>query len=196
MNLANRLTMLRFTLLPFFVLALAIEGLAARVTALVVFGFAAATDLYDGWIARSQKAKTAWGELMDPLADKLLVISGLIFFIGFDMGIPAWMVVLIVIRELGITGLRLMALLKGIVIPASGEGKTKTLAQMTTVTVILILCILKESGLQLEGLSTLPIRIAPLILVSITLLLGLASGTRYLWQYKEVIFPVEEKDHH
>ncbi len=189
MNLANKLTMFRFVLLPLFVLAMAIKGQAAKSIALFIFGLAALTDLYDGWIARLHRTETSWGKFMDPIADKLLVISGLIFFVGLNL-IPAWTVVLIVVRELGITALRLVALLRGVVISASGEGKIKNSVQMVTVILILILVILKEGDLPLAGLSLL-VKVGPLFLVSITLFLSLFSGANYILRHKELIFPVE-----
>lgn len=192
MNLANRLTSLRFILLPLFILALAIGGYWASFLALTIFGLAAITDLYDGWIARSQRVETVWGKLMDPLADKLLAISAFIFFVGMDLGIPAWMVVLVIIREFGITALRLIALLRGTVIPASGEGKIKTLTQMATIIIVLVFIVLREGGLELEGVPGLVMNHGPLALMSITLFLTLTSGINYIWQHKELISPAQE----
>lgn len=188
MNLANRLTLLRFILLPLFILALAIEGYIAILFALIIFGFASITDLYDGWIARSRNVESAWGKFMDPLADKLLVISGFIYFVSFNLGIPAWMVVLIVVREFGVTGLRFVALFRGIVIPAAGEGKVKTLTQMITILIILLLLLLERGGLTVPGLLT---RYGPVTLMSITLFLTVTSGLSYIFRHKELIFPVK-----
>lgn len=192
MSLANRLTFLRFILLPFLILTLAIGGYWASLLALMIVGVAAITDLYDGWVARSQKRETNWGKLMDPLADKLLAISAFIFFIELDLGIPAWMVALIIIREFGVTTLRLIAFLRGMVIPASYEGKIKTLFQMVTIIIILLFVVLKERGFEYEGVFGSIMEEGPFVLMSITLILTLISGINYLWRYKELISPVKK----
>lgn len=192
MTLANRVTFFRFILLPLFILSLSIGGYWANLLALMIVGIAALTDLYDGWVARSHKAETVWGKLMDPLADKLLAISAFIFFVEIDLGIPAWMVVLIIIREFGITTLRFLALLHGRVIPASGEGKIKTLSQMATIILILGFLVLKEGGLEPEGILRVITECGPFVLMSITLSLTLISGINYFWRYKELILSVKE----
>lgn len=124
-NWANLVTMLRIAFIPVFVFFLFTDN---RVVALVIFCILAASDALDGYLARKFKTASKFGILLDPLADKLLVVSALIFLIG--RGVPAWMAWFIIIREFFIVGLR-MLLGKGLVIPASSLGKTKTLLEMS-----------------------------------------------------------------
>jgi len=105
--------------------------------ALVFFVAASLTDLFDGIIARRRNLITAFGKLMDPLADKVLICSAFIAFIELEW-MPAWMVILIVARELAITGLRLLAASKNLVLSAERQGKNKTISQITTVIALLI----------------------------------------------------------
>jgi CDP-diacylglycerol--glycerol-3-phosphate 3-phosphatidyltransferase len=105
--------------------------------ALVLFSFASLTDYFDGKIARERKLITNFGILMDPLADKILVCSAFIAFVGLGW-MPAWMVVIIVARELAITGLRLLAASKNVVLAAERYGKHKTISQIVAIISILV----------------------------------------------------------
>ena len=105
--------------------------------ALVLFVAASLTDLFDGIIARRRNLLTDFGKLMDPLADKVLICSAFIAFIELDW-MPAWMVILIVARELAITGLRLLAASKNIVLAAERQGKNKTISQITAIIALLV----------------------------------------------------------
>lgn len=134
MNLPNKLTMLRMIMVPFFVAALLAQpfGAASDWIALIIFVAASLTDLADGKIARKYNLVTNFGKFMDPLADKLLVCSGMICLIALNR-IPAWVVCIIVAREFTISGFRLIAAEKGTVIAASYWGKFKTTFQMIMV---------------------------------------------------------------
>src|SRR5438045_9763323 len=126
MNLPNKLTIARFLLTGAFVVVL-FSGISFNETiALVLFCLAGISDFLDGQIARRQKLITNFGILMDPLADKIMVCSAFIAFVGLNW-IPAWMVVIIVARELAITGLRLLAASKKLVLAAEGSGQHQTI---------------------------------------------------------------------
>lgn len=149
MNLPNKLTILRIIMIPFFVLFLLLEGgsnATYRYVAAVIFIVASLTDLLDGNIARKYNLVTNFGKFMDPLADKLLVCSGLICFTALGQ-LPAWVVIVIISREFIISGFRLVASDNGIVIAASYWGKFKTASQMV-MSVLLIL------NIQALGLVT------------------------------------------
>lgn len=140
MNLPNKLTVLRVLLIPFFVCLLLYKGgevTAYRHGSLLIFLIAALTDALDGYIARKYHLITNFGKFMDPLADKLLVCSALICFVGLG-DIQSYIVVIIIAREFIISGFRLVASDAGIVIAASGWGKAKTIVQMIAVIFILL----------------------------------------------------------
>jgi CDP-diacylglycerol--glycerol-3-phosphate 3-phosphatidyltransferase len=132
MNLPNKLTILRVIMIPFFVLFLLLDG-GANVTyrwiAAAIFIIASFTDMLDGMIARKYGLVTNFGKFMDPLADKLLVCSGLICFTALGQ-LAAWIVIIIISREFIISGFRLVASDNGVVIAASKWGKFKTVSQM------------------------------------------------------------------
>ena len=135
MNLPNKLTVMRVILIPFFVAALLYDNGSSqtmRIVANVIFIVASLTDLFDGKIARKYNLVTNFGKFMDPLADKLLVCSALICLIQLGQ-LPAWVVIIIISREVIISGFRLVAADNGIVIAASYWGKFKTTFQMIAV---------------------------------------------------------------
>jgi CDP-diacylglycerol--glycerol-3-phosphate 3-phosphatidyltransferase len=138
MNLPNKLTLSRLALTVAFLVVFLLPLPGGKTLALALFLVASITDHYDGKIARQRKLITNFGILMDPLADKVLVCSAFIAFVG-DRLMPAWMVILIVARELTITGLRLLAASKNVVLAAEGYGKHKTVSQMVTIVAILVL---------------------------------------------------------
>jgi len=165
MNLPNKLTILRVIMIPFFVFSLLVydgTNQYLRYVAAVIFVVASLTDLLDGKIARKYNLVTNFGEFMDPLVDKLLVCSALICMVELNQ-LPAWMVIVIISREFIISGFRLVASDKGVVIAASYWGKWKTTFQMIGV-VLLILNIEK-----LSVVTTIVIWIA-LILTVISLI--------------------------
>ena len=140
MNLPNKLTVLRVIMIPFFVIALMMEGGANqtyRMIATAIFVIASLTDFLDGNIARKYNLVTNFGKFMDPLADKLLVCSALICLIELGQ-LPAWMVLIIISREFIISGFRLVASDNGVVIAASYWGKWKTVFQMISVILLIL----------------------------------------------------------
>lgn len=137
-NLPNALTFLRALLVPVILLLLAREGATTRWWAFGIFVFAAATDSIDGWVARRWHGVTRWGQLADPIADKLLIIGALASLAVFGE-LPWWAVVVIVARELGVTMLRLALVRRNdIVMPASWWGKGKTISQVVAVSLFLM----------------------------------------------------------
>lgn len=138
MNLPNRLTLLRAVLVPVFLLLLFVKAIPLNFTfALVVFAAASVTDALDGHIARKNNLVTNFGKFLDPLADKVLVISALIAFIELDI-INSIPVIIIVAREFMVSGLRLLAADSGIVVAAGFSGKLKTAFTMVTIVLILV----------------------------------------------------------
>ena len=138
MNLPNKLTILRVIMIPFFLVALLVEGVpAGKWVALAIFILASLTDMLDGKIARKYNLITNFGKFMDPLADKLLVSAALIALISLGK-IPAWVVIVIISREFIISGFRLVASDNGVVIAASYWGKWKTVFQMVSVILLII----------------------------------------------------------
>lgn len=143
MNLPNLLTIGRCILAAFFVLLMSVDHLGCYMAAYVMFTAAAITDYYDGKIAREQNLVTNFGKLLDPVADKILMVAGFIMLMRVpDLYIPGWAVVAILAREYLITGARSLAAAEGIILPANVWGKAKTAIQMTYVFIILALVIL------------------------------------------------------
>jgi len=138
MNVPNKLTISRFALTVFFLAVIFGRVPYNETIALALFATAGLTDYYDGKIARRDHLVTNFGILMDPLADKIMVCSAFIAFVGLRW-IPAWMVVLVVAREFAITGLRLLAASKNLVLAAEGFGKNKTISQIVAILSILVL---------------------------------------------------------
>lgn len=136
-NLANKLTILRILLVPVFLVLIEVKIPHGVYFATIVFIIAAVTDKLDGYIARSRNQITNLGKFMDPLADKLLVVSALVSLV--EMGrLPAWVVMIIIAREFAITGLRAIAAAEGIVIAASWWGKMKTAIQIVAIIAVLL----------------------------------------------------------
>ena len=188
MNLPNKLTVFRMILIPVFMLVLAlpldwgtlqVAGAVLPVTHLVtaiIFIVASLTDLADGKIARKYKLVTNFGKFADPLADKLLVMTALIFFVQFDW-VPAWMVAIIVIRELAITGLRtLIVENNGKVLAAAMPGKIKTVSQMVAISFFLLHDIV-------FAMFNIPFA---MIMIWIALLATIYSGIDYFYKNLEV----------
>ena len=138
MNLPNKLTLSRLVLTLIFVIVIFADFPHAATLALVLFSVASLTDYFDGRIARRDKLITNFGILMDPLADKIMICSAFIAFVGVDW-LPAWMAVVVVARELAITGLRLLAASKNVVLAAERFGKDKTISQIVAVISIFVL---------------------------------------------------------
>src|SRR3989338_3952646 len=149
MNLANKLTISRIFLAGFFILFLFIKGPAAKFMAMAIFLAACVTDYYDCYLARKTNGVTSFGKLMDPIADKILILGAFLAFVEMEV-IPAWMVMIIIARELIITGIRILALSQKKVFAAETGGKHKTVSQMVAVITILIFLIVRDMGFSLR----------------------------------------------
>lgn len=143
MNLPNQLTLGRLILCLVFTFFMQVDLDFAGLAALLIFILASLTDWLDGYLARRMGLITDLGKLLDPLADKILIAAVFIGFVGKDL-VPAWIVVCIIAREFLITGLRGLALAKGVILPAQSWGKHKTISQMITAIVGLLLLALND----------------------------------------------------
>lgn len=132
LNLPNALTVIRILLVPVMVVALLVETRGGSFVAAFVFALAAATDTLDGRLARSRKLVTTFGKVMDPIADKLLIVAALLALVSLG-DLPAWVAMVIITREVAVTGLRMAVAGQGSLIPASRFGKVKTNVQVVTV---------------------------------------------------------------
>jgi CDP-diacylglycerol---glycerol-3-phosphate 3-phosphatidyltransferase len=137
MNLPNSLTLVRIFLIPLLVVVLLTKFDGKELVGAAIFGVAALTDWLDGFLARRRQQVTTFGQLMDPLADKLLVTAALISLVQMDLA-PAWMVAVILGRELGVTMLRSVAYSRGITIPASPLGKVKMMSQVVAILLLIL----------------------------------------------------------
>lgn len=152
MNLPNRLTVLRIILVPFFVVFLVNLTVPHHfLISFLIFALAAFTDLLDGKIARKRQLITNFGKFLDPLADKILVLSALICFVRLGLA-ELWFVLLILAREFMVTSIRLIAVDSGAVIAANLWGKAKTVSQMVAISGILLM----QYAQELMELKLLP----------------------------------------
>jgi CDP-diacylglycerol--glycerol-3-phosphate 3-phosphatidyltransferase len=179
MNLPNRLTILRLILTLPFVAALSLQFPGAKLLALALFIVSSATDYADGYIAREYKLITDFGKLMDPLVDKIMTMSAFICLVSLG-SVPAWAVIVIVSREFLITGLRLMAAVRGKVLPAERLGKIKTVLQIVTILYCLILlAIIDQFDHLVNAPTATSLHMVGLTLVFLTVGLTLWSGVSY-----------------
>ncbi len=165
LNLPNVLTVLRIMLVPVLVVTLLGNTPAGDVLAAMVFALASLTDFVDGYLARARDSVTTFGKLMDPLADKLLIIAALISLVSLHR-LAAWVAMVIITRELAVTVLRMGATQAGVVMAASTFGKVKTCLQIAT-----ILAVIAVHG-QPPWLSAL---------IYITVLVTVLSGLDYFF---------------
>ena len=189
MNLPNMLTLLRVFLTLFFIYFLYQDGLLSKIMALIVFILASLTDFFDGYYARKHAIITRFGKIMDPIADKFLMLSA--FFIFTHMHIIAgWMFVVIFIREVGVTGLRLLAVQKGATLAAEEAGKVKTVLQIIAVYLIIILVILAQFDVDARWYGTLMSSLAVGIQIYMigVVLITLWSGFSFIWNNRKEIF--------
>jgi CDP-diacylglycerol--glycerol-3-phosphate 3-phosphatidyltransferase len=143
-NLPNALTLARIFLVPLLVVVLLtkfegrlIFGIRKELIGAAIFGLASLTDWLDGYLARRRKQVTPLGQVMDPLADKLLVTAALISLVQMGLA-PAWMAAVIICRELAVTALRSLAYSRGVAIPASGWGKLKMMAEVVAILLLIL----------------------------------------------------------
>ncbi len=189
MNLPNKLTVGRFVLTAVFVWVLFAPVPFHHTLALFFFCLAGITDFLDGRIARTHKLITNFGVLMDPLADKIMTCSAFIAFVESSHQTPhpqvtvdAWMVIIIVARELAITGLRLLAASKSVVLAAERYGKHKTISQIVAIIALLVVDACNEWPAWLQHLFRSWIPVFAEFVLWVTVVLTLTSGVLYLWR--------------
>jgi CDP-diacylglycerol---glycerol-3-phosphate 3-phosphatidyltransferase len=187
MNLPNLLTLIRLGLSVILVVSLSVQYPAHLAAALLVFLLASLTDYLDGVIARKWDLVTDFGKLMDPLADKVLTASAFICLIPYQ-ALPAWAVIIIISREFLITGLRLLASSKGIILPAEKLGKHKTAWQMITIIFFLALLAARDFSIASSAAVNLLWVYGGMVLVTLTVGLTLFSGSAYLWKNRRLLY--------
>ena len=141
MNTPNKLTIIRILLVPFFMAFALAGGTVWNIAALLIFAAASLTDYFDGKIARASGQITTFGKFMDPLADKMLTTAAFLVFMDIEL-ISPWIVIIILLREFAVSGIRLAAAGTGEIIAASMWGKAKTVSQMVAIilTFVLMIC--------------------------------------------------------
>ena len=172
LNAPNLLSLSRIAAIPVLVLLLTFENRITSRLAAILFLIAIFTDLLDGFLARRQQVITNFGRFLDPVADKLINSAALIMLIPLGR-IPAWMVLLIIARELAVTGLRAMASSEGIVIDASMLGKRKTLTQNTAIFLLIFHYPIKALDFHLYGM----------VLLWMALIITYWSGIAYFYNF-------------
>jgi len=191
MNIANRITISRIFLAIIFMLFLLWWEKIwwTKVISLLIFTFAALSDYFDGLIAKKRNIVTDFGKLMDPIADKILVLAAFTAFLQLKL-INVWMFMIIMSREILITSLRLFALNKGKVLSASRAGKHKTVSQMAAIFFILVFIVFKEVmkifftwNPNWNNFFNWGIYILMLLIIGLTLY----SGLTYLWENRKII---------
>lgn len=187
MNLPNKLTLSRFALTVAFLAVMFSQVRFHQTIALVLFVAGGVSDFLDGQIARRRNLITNFGILMDPLADKIMVCSAFIAFVGLKW-MPAWMVVIVVARELAITGLRLLAASKNVVLAAEGYGKHKTISQIVCIVSILVLVSYEQWGAVGKAIFGFHVFGGPWVSGFtelskwVAVILTFVSGWLYLWR--------------
>ena len=174
MNLPNKLSIARVLCIPAIVTLLHFPDPVCRIAAAVLFIIGCLTDFLDGRIARKRNLVTDFGKFIDPVADKLLVLTTLIMLIHLGM-MPAWFVIVILCRELAVDGLRMVAVTKGQVIAAGPLGKWKTACQMVLISAMLILNVSLSQSWPLA------------VLAGVVILLTIVSGVDYFVRNKSVL---------
>ncbi len=189
MNIANKLTLSRI-FLSFICMGLTLQSnLTTLIFALLLFIIASVTDFLDGYIARKHKIISDLGKILDPIADKLLIIG--IFLVFLEKGlVNSWLVTIIMIREFLITGLRMFALRQNKVLEAQYFGKHKTVTQIISILLIYILLIIQQASIGLElGWTWFDEFQGVVIFITMiwVAIITLISGLMYLWKNKTVI---------
>lgn len=170
MTTANKLTLCRVVMIPIFLVLLYVDFSGHLWAALAVFILASVTDFIDGYVARHYHQITDFGKFMDPLADKLLVMSAMVWFVEVAW-MPAWAFFVVIARELAVTGLRLVAVEQGRVIAAAKSGKVKTACTMVGIILMLIF----------------PNATLRLVCVAVILVTTIYSGIEYFVKNKDVL---------
>jgi len=176
-NVPNVLTLIRILLVPVLVVALLDQTSDGDVLAAIVFAIASLTDAIDGYIARSRNAITTFGKLMDPVADKLLIIAALFTLVSLDR-VSAWVAMVIVAREFAVTVTRMAVAPSGVVIAANWWGKAKTIVQVVTIFLLI----------AIDG-SPAWMDLLPYAMVAITVV----SGIDYFFGLRRLLREAEDR---
>ena len=177
LNAPNLMTLARIALVPVFLYLLAFENRHNSFIAATIFAVAALTDSVDGWLARISNSVTTLGKFLDPLADKVIVLSALVMLLRLGR-VPAWVVVLILTREFLISGLRTIAVSEGLVIAASQGGKWKTSLQLVG-----IICLMLHYHYPIDylfGTYMTDFQAAGMVIIYLSLIPGVASAVEYV----------------
>ena len=181
MNLPNKLTLLRICMIPFFVIFARMNDFGMQVVAVVIYIAACVTDALDGRIARSRNLITNFGKFMDPIADKLLVMSAMIV-LTYQHRMPDWVCILMLAREFLVSGFRLVAVENGRVIAAGPLGKLKTVFQM--VSTIALMLLVSNGGAHPLGQAGY---VVANVLMYVALVLTVVSGADYIIRNRDCI---------
>lgn len=188
MTLPTKLTLARLVSTFVIMALLFIPGWIAKAAALGCFLLASVTDWLDGYLARRWHETSPLGMLLDPIADKVLVLGIFLAFVQLRL-VPAWMVLVIALREFLITGVRLFAASRSIVLSAAREGKHKTVSQFVTIVVILVVMVIEElpvgSGRSVQLRETMGQMV--LACMWLTTVLTVISGTSFFWRHRAVL---------
>ena len=187
LNLPNLLTLSRILLVPVFILIFSTPTVTRSWAAAFVFGVAALTDWFDGYLARLRAEVTTVGRLLDPIADKFLVVSGLILLVQIQR-VAAWLAIIFIVREIVVTGIRAIAATEGVIISAGNLGKYKVILQIFGILLLILqdVLILPLVDLSLLGNSILYIALG----------FSLLSGVQYFLKVFAQIKLPGSHDHH
>jgi CDP-diacylglycerol--glycerol-3-phosphate 3-phosphatidyltransferase len=191
LNIPNLLTFARIVAIPFFVWLLSVPSPVRGFWASILFTVAAITDLLDGYLARKLGVVSVLGKFLDPLADKLIVMAALVWMVPMGR-IPAWVVVLLLGREISVTGLRSVAASEGVVISAGNEGKTKTALQMIGIIALLLGYPFHVSYLGVDLGIVDVVRVGQM-LVLLSLLFSFASAAQYVGLFAAAVEAKQRK---
>lgn len=191
MNLPNVLTIFRIVLTFVFIFTFTQDGSGSRVLALIVFTAASLTDFLDGYLARKYNLITPFGKLMDPIADKFLILSAFFIFMQMQL-IATWMFFLIFVREIIVTGLRLVAMKRGVPLAAEGAGKLKTVLQIVAVYSIIIFTVVIQLNVDVQSYQIMMHRTFKWITIFMVfvVIITLWSGFSFVWNNRKEIFRV------
>ena len=181
MNLPNKLTLMRVCLIPFFVVFARMGGFGMQLVAVAIYVLACVTDALDGHIARSRNLITNFGKFMDPIADKLLVMSALVVLTAQGR-MPDWVCIVMLAREFLVSGFRLVAVENGVVIAAGPLGKVKTVLQMLATLALMLLVPVEGAPILGSGGATFAN-----ILMYAAMVLTVVSGADYILRNRDCI---------
>ncbi len=191
MNTPNKLTIIRVVLIPVFMAFYLMEGMGWLLAAFVVFLAAAITDHFDGKLARQYNQVTTFGKLMDPIADKLLIFGAFLCFMQKGQGhINAWIIMVVLLREFLVTGVRMLAMGENNVIAASIWGKAKTVSQFVLVIAVMVFELItmcfKFMPFSTDIIASV-MDVLTYIMVVVSVILTIFSGWDYVWKNKGLL---------